>query len=604
MLDSGEPMKIELLLSLSSTVLHRAVTAIMLTFAEKCQEVTPIQSLLMQPNLFPEQRHLNPEPMVMPSVEAQSTRSRLQRMVGSVLLTCSVLLSLSACAAGKASAPQEEEFSYAWLKGYAHTLATESYVSHKGELPKSLQGMSWDDYQQFHFKKKAALWHEDDSEFRAELFHLGLYFDTPVHIYQLENGKAKLIEYSPSMFDYGKSKVKGSQLPKDLGFAGFRMQFNTDWQRDVVAFLGASYFRAVGQEMQYGLSARGLAVDTALPKPEEFPMFTRFWLEKPQPGSNIATVYALLDSPSVTGAYRFDIEPGERLKMKVDAAIYPRKAIERLGVAPLTSMFMVGENDRRTGYDWRQEIHDSDGLAMHTGNGEWIWRPLGNPSNLRFNAYSDENPKGFGLMQRDRNFDHYQDDGVFYEKRPSLWIEPTGNWGKGSVQLVEIPTLDETFDNIVAFWNPAEPIQPGQELLYSYNMYWGGTPPVQSPRARVVDTFTGIGGVVGQKRKYYSKRFVIDFAGGSLPMLGKDTQVKAVISTSQGRVEIDSARPQHAINGYRAMFDLVPPEDSVEPINLRVYLEVDGQPLSETWMYQWTPPPMNERELHNAGHLQ
>nr|WP_128637758.1 glucan biosynthesis protein D [Shewanella putrefaciens] len=526
-------------------------------------------------------------------------------MVGSVLLTCSVLLSLSACAAGKASAPQEgEEFSYAWLKGHARTLAAESYVSHKGELPKSLQGMSWDDYQQFHFKKKAAMWRDQDSEFRAELFHLGLYFDTPVHIYELDESKAKLIEYSPSMFDYGKSKVKGSQLPKDLGFAGFRMQFNTDWQRDVVAFLGASYFRAVGQEMQYGLSARGLAVDTALPKPEEFPMFTHFWLEKPKPGSNIATVYALLDSPSVTGAYRFDIEPGERLKMKVDAAIYPRKAIERLGVAPLTSMYMVGENDRRTGYDWRQEIHDSDGLAMHTGSGEWIWRPLANPENLRFNAYSDENPRGFGLMQRDRNFDHYQDDGVFYEKRPSLWIEPTGSWGKGSVQLVEIPTLDETFDNIVAFWNPAEPILPGQELLYSYNMYWGGIPPVQSPRARVVDTFTGLGGVVGQKRKYYSKRFVIDFAGGTLPMLGKDTQVKAVISTSQGRVEIESARPLASINGYRAMFDVVPPEDSVEPINLRVYLEVDGQPLSETWMYQWNPPAKDDRELYNAGHLQ
>lgn len=562
----------------------------------------------MQPNLFPEQRNVYQQSMVtVPSIEAQSSsrRGRLQRMVGSVLLTCSVLLSLSACAAGKQASPQEgEEFSYAWLKGYARTMAAQPYESHKGELPKSLQGMSWDDYQQFHFKKKAALWRDQDSEFRAELFHLGLYFDTPIHIYELNEGKAKLIDYSPSMFDYGKSKVKGSQLPKDLGFAGFRMQFNTDWERDVVAFLGASYFRAVGHEMQYGLSARGLAVDTALPKPEEFPMFTDFWLEKPKPGSNITTVYALLDSPSVTGAYRFDIEPGERLKMKVDVAVYPRKAIERLGVAPLTSMFMVGENDRRTGYDWRPEIHDTDGLAMHTGNGEWIWRPLGNPENLRFNAYSDENPKGFGLLQRDRNFDHYQDDGVFYDKRPSLWIEPTSSWGKGSVQLVEIPTLDETFDNIVAFWNPAEPIVPGQELLYSYNMYWGGIPPVQSPRARVVDTFTGIGGVVGQKRKYYSKRFVVDFAGGTLPMIGKDTQVKAVITASDGKVEIESARPLASINGYRAMFDVVPPGDGNEPINLRVYLEVDGQPLSETWMYQWNPPAKDDRELHNAGHLQ
>jgi glucans biosynthesis protein len=215
---------------------------------------------------------------------------------------------------------------------------------------------------------------------------------------------------------------------------------------------------------------------------------------------------------------------------------------------------------------------------------------LGNPKNLRFNAYSNENPKGFGLLQRDRYFDHYQDDGVFYEKRPSLYIEPIGGWGKGSVQLVEIPTLDEIFDNIVAFWNPAKPIEVGQELLYSCNMYWGSQPPVQSNRARVVDTFTGIGGMIGKKRHYYSKHFAADFAGGSLAMLGKDTEVKAVITTSDGKVEIESARPLPLVDSYRAMFDLVPPDGTSNPINLRVYLEANGQPLSETWQYQWNPP--------------
>jgi glucans biosynthesis protein len=534
------------------------------------------------------------------------TANRLQRLASRSLLTVGVLFSVTACAA-QPSEPAEpkagEAFNYAWLKGYARQLATQPYQSHKGELPKSLKSLDWDDYQQIHFNKEKALWTKDDTEFRTELFHLGLGFDTPIHMNELENGKSTPIPYASSMFEYGQSKVNGKKLPKDLGFAGFRMQFATDWQRDVVAFLGASYFRAVGSEMQYGLSARGLAVDTALPHPEEFPTFTNFWLEKPKPGSDVVTVYALMDSPSVSGAYRFDMSPGEPFKMKVDAAIYPRKAIERLGVAPMTSMFMIGENDRRTGYDWRPEIHDSDGLAMQTGNGEWIWRPLGNPKNLRFNAYSDENPKGFGLLQRDRNFDHYQDDGVFYEKRPSLWIEPIGKWGKGSVQLVEIPTLDETFDNIVAFWNPAKPIKPGQELLYSYNMYWGSHPPVHSPRARVVDTFTGIGGVIGKKRHYYSKRFVVDFAGGSLAMLGKDTKVKAIITTSKGKVEIESARPLHSIDGYRVMFDLVPPDATSNPINMRVYLEANGQPLSETWQYQWNPPAAKDRALHNAGHL-
>ncbi|MCY0966443.1 glucan biosynthesis protein [Parathalassolituus penaei] len=537
-------------------------------------------------------------------MRSQNPAQSFCKSVGTLLTATALsLASLTVMAADKAAPDAGEAFSYAWLKGYARHQATEEYVSHKGELPKALQGLSWDNYQQLRYDHDHALWKKDESLFRAELFHLGLFFDTPIAIDRLVDGKVQPMNYSPDLFSYGDSGVKGKNLPKDLGFAGFRMQFHTDWSRDVVAFLGASYFRAVGPEMQYGQSARGLAVDTAMNRPEEFPTFTHFWLEDPKDGSDVAVVYALLDSPSVTGAYRFEIQPGERLKMRVDAAIYPRKSVERLGVAPLTSMYMIGENDRRIGYDWRPEIHDTDGLAMFTGSGEWIWRPLTNPRNLRFNAYSDENPRGFGLLQRDRNFDHYQDDGVFYDRRPSLWVEPLGNWGKGSVQLVEIPTLDETFDNIVAFWNPANPVEAGQELLFSYNLHWGGIPPVVPERAHVKDTFTGLGGVVGQKRQYYSQRFAIDFEGGMLPMVGGNADIKPVISVSSGKVEITSARPNHAIQGYRAMFDVIPDADSVEPINIRVYLESNGQPLTETWMYQWTPPPVDDRQLYNPGHL-
>ena len=494
-------------------------------------------------------------------------------------------------------------FDYAWLKGQARALAEQDYVDHEGEMPEQLKSLSWDDYQQLRYDKKHALWRDTDALFRGELFHLGLYFQTPITVYQLEDGQAEELAYDRDLFDYGESGVKGRKLPKDLGFAGFRYQFHSDWQRDVVAFLGASYFRAVGAEMQYGMSARGLAVDTAVPEGEEFPLFTHFWLETPKPGSDTATVYALLDSPSVTGAYRFDITPGETLTMTVDAAIYPRQSIHRLGVAPLTSMYMIGENSRRTHWDWRPEIHDSDGLLMHTGGGEWIWRPLVNPANLRFNAYADENPKGFGLLQRDQDFDHYQDDGVFYDRRPGVWVEPIHDWGPGSIQLVEIPTLDETFDNIVAFWNPAKPVEAGQELLFSYKLHWGTQRILPSNQAQVVNTFTGLGGVVGQRREYFSQRFVVDFAGGLFPMLGGETTVEPVITTSAGRVEITSARPQHAIDGYRAMFDVVPPDGSSEPINLKVYLAIDGRPVTETWVYQWTPPPADQRDLRNPGHL-
>ena len=304
-----------------------------------------------------------------------------------------------------------------------------------------------------------------------------------------------------------------------------------------------------------------------------------------------------MDSPSITGAYRFDIQPAATLVIDVDAALYPRKSIERLGIAPLTSMFQYGDNDRRVADDWRPEIHDSDGLAIWTGSGEWIWRPLTNPSILRFNAYLDENPRGFGLLQRDRNFENYQDDGAFYDRRPSVWVEPRTGWGKGSVQLVELPTADETFDNIVAFWNPEQKAQPGQEMLFSYRLLWGSVMPVASPLARVVATRTGIGGIIGQKRRYFSRRFMLDFAGGDLAMLGKDAKVEAVITASRGELEFISARPLESIRGYRAMFDLKPIDTSVEPIDLRVYLRAGGRPLTETWLYQWTPPPADQRQF-------
>jgi glucans biosynthesis protein len=234
---------------------------------------------------------------------------------------------------------------------------------------------------------------------------------------------------------------------------------------------------------------------------------------------------------------------------------------------------------------------------MVNGAGEWLWRPLGNPATLRFNAFADQNPRGFGLLQRDRNFEHYQDDGVFYDKRPSLWVQPKAGWGVGSVQLVEIPTVDETFDNIVAFWNPAEKPQAGQELLFSYRLTWAAEPPVQPPLARCVATRTGLGGVVGQKRKEYALRFAVDFAGGDLAMLDPSVKVEAIVTASRGRIALVSARPLASVKGVRAMFDIIPGEDT-SPIALRLFLRAGTQALSETWLYEWSPPPVSARVLY------
>jgi glucans biosynthesis protein len=489
-----------------------------------------------------------------------------------------------------------QPFDYAALKGQARALAQAPYKVPSDRLPDDIAHLDWDQYQALRFRPDHALWADDKLRFHAQFFHLGLFFKRPVRMFEFADGKAQELAYDPAMFDYGKSGVKPGKLHADLGFAGFRLNFHTAPKTDIAAFLGASYFRAVGGDRQYGLSARGLAIDTGMGRPEEFPDFVAYYLEKPSPTSNTLVVYGLLDSPSTTGAYRFAITPGDSLVMDIDAALYPRKAIERLGIAPCTSMFQYGENDRRMANDWRPEIHDSDGLSMWSGNGEWIWRPLTNPANLQFNAFADANPRGFGLLQRDREFDHYQDDGVFYDRRPSLWVEPKGSWGEGSVQLIEIPTVDETFDNIVAFWNPKKPVQPGEELLMGYRLYWGARPQAQPPLALCVATRTGLGGIVGQKRPYFSWRFAVDFAGGDLALLDGEAKVEPVMSVSRGQVEITSARPLHAIRGWRAMFDLVPDERS-EPITVRLYLASKGQPLTETWLYQWQPPPLNERKV-------
>ena len=499
---------------------------------------------------------------------------------------------------GLAVLGEARPFDYAWLKDKARALAQQPWQNPAQNpataMPATVSALDFDAYQQIQFRGEQALWANEGLRFQVRLFHAGLYFKRRVQIHEVHDGRARQLAYSPALFDYGRSGLDATRLPADLGFAGLRLSVSTAPRNDMVAFLGGSYFRAVGGTRQYGLSARGLAVDTAMGRDEEFPDFTAFWLERPSPQSQTVVVHALLDSPGVTGAYRFAITPGENTVMEVDSALYPRREIERIGIAPCTSMFVVGENNRRAALDWRPEIHDSDGLQMRTGNGEWIWRPLNNPGNLRLNAYADLNPRGFGLLQRDRNFDHYQDDAMAYERRPSLWVEPRGDWGTGQVQLVEIPSPDETFDNIVCYWTPSQRPQAGQELLWGYRLFWGATPPARPSLARCVASRTGIGGAVGKKRSRFSWRFAVDFTGGNLALLDADAAVEAVVTASRGQVELVTARPQASVQGWRALFDVVP-DERTEPIALRLFLRVNGQALTETWIYEWAPPPMGAR---------
>jgi glucans biosynthesis protein len=517
------------------------------------------------------------------------------------VLTAAAANRLLAGAAAPATGPPEAEpapFDYARLKGLARTRAAQAYVAPPRRLPPVIAALDWDHWQAIRFRDERSLWAGAGLRFQVRFAHPGYTLDKPVRMYEVANGAAREITFDPALFDYTRAGVRPATVPATTGFAGFRIYDHTDWTRDRAAFQGASYFRATTGDLQYGMSQRGLAVNTGLPEPEEFPDFIAYYLERPVKDSSRLTVYGLLDSPSVTGAYRFVIDVDDTIIMDVDAALYPRRAIERIGIAPGTSMFLSGKNDRRVADDWRPEIHDSDGLQIWTGSGEWIWRPLVNPATVRVNSFMDEAPRGFGLMQRERQFAQYQDDGVFYDKRPSVWVEPKSSWHRGAVMLVEIPTPDETNDNIVAFWTPEDKPQPGAEYLYGYRLYWCRDNPHGPKLAIARATRTGIGGQIGQKHSHFAWRFVVDFAGGELPSLAERARVVPVITASRGRIELPSARrivPRPT--EWRAEFDLALTDDSTDPVNLRLFLSLDGQALSETWLYQYTPPPPAQRRF-------
>ncbi len=508
------------------------------------------------------------------------------------LIGATTLAPLSHSLVGRAWAatPQElgtpEPFDYDWLKATAQALAGKPF-SEPPIRSTLLNSIDYDIHQKIRFRPDRNLWADGTSPYPIQLFHLGRYVQRPVKIYLVKDGTAREVLYSPAYFDYGGTGFD-KKLPPGLGFAGFRLMGPREGDNDWLVFLGASYFRSAGELNQYGLSARGIAVDTAVPGPEEFPRFTRFWLEPAGKNRNVVRVYALLEGNSLTGAYRYDCRRDRGVIMEADAALFVRRDIERLGVAPLTSMFWFGENNRHLATDWRPEIHDSDGLAIWTGRGERIWRPLNNPEVPRASAFADENPKGFGLLQRDRDFADYQDDGVFYDRRPSLWIEPLAPWGKGSVQLVELPTDDEIHDNIVAFWVPAEPAKAGARLSYRYRLHWRADEPypVQT-LARTISTRIGRGGIPGQPRPEGSRKFVIDFAGGPLEGLIKQDKVTAEVTQSRGDISDIAAIQVVGTKVWRVFFDLQ--AEGVEPVDLRCFLRLGDQALTETWLYQYLP---------------
>ncbi|MEM6341905.1 MAG: glucan biosynthesis protein [Pseudomonadota bacterium] len=466
----------------------------------------------------------------------------------------------------------------------ARLAAERPYQPAKIPAPELIQKVNYSAHWQIRFRDEATL-EIGENEAPVQFFHPGRFFPEPVQIHVRDSeGTSREVTFSDQFFSMPEDNP-ARDLPEGFGFAGFRVMrpgLEPDW----VSFLGASYFRTDGPEAQYGLSARGVAINTGLNMPEEFPRFAAFWLGPPEMEDEELSVWAELDGPSITGAYRFGLvrnaAHGGHLT-RISAHLFLREGIERLGVAPLTSMYWYSERNRMSGKDWRPEIHDSDGLAMAAGSGERLWRPLNNPSMVTTSSFLDNNPRGFGLIQRDREFANYQDDGVFYNRRPSAWVRPIGDWGPGQVQLVLIPTGDETFDNVVAYWVPDRPTKKGAAYRFDYEIEWRAKDPFPQNVARVVATRQGQGGVPGDPIPEGIGKMVVDFEGPSLTGLNRDSGVLPIVDAVNGRIlDPMDAYPVVGTKYWRLTFDFE--QTGPEPVSLRAYLQHRGRALTETWL--------------------
>ncbi|HVB89689.1 MAG TPA: glucan biosynthesis protein G [Beijerinckiaceae bacterium] len=496
--------------------------------------------------------------------------------------------SLATAQAQPSAAPPAPSFGYGDVFARARELATAPFEP-AAPLPRELAKLDLDVWQDIHFRPDQAFFSHSGGPFRLQLFHLGGPYTLPVTINTVHDGIATPIPYAANLFDYGRASFE-NPLPVNLGFAGFRLHFPLNESRvfdEAMAFLGASYYRFLGRGQRYGLSARGLTVNAGTTH-EEFPFFREFWIETPAKDADHATIYALLDSPSVTGAYRFDLTPKTDSVLAVSATLFARQAGQKFGFAPLTSMFCSGEDDLRVRDDYRPELHDSDGLSMHTGAGEWIWRPLRNPAAMQVSQFLDHNVQGFGLLQRDRNFSHYEDINNPYQLMPNYWIEPQGPWGDGRVELVELPTENETNDNIVVSWVPNEPLEPGKPQAIGYRITASLDASGLSPNGRVVNTFQSEARAYGATDPLIpgTRRFLVDFAGDDLAYyLSDPSPVQAVASAVNGKILRSFLTPNPHIGGFRAGVDVL--VASGESADLRLFLRAGPRALTETWTFPW-----------------
>jgi periplasmic glucans biosynthesis protein len=482
-------------------------------------------------------------------------------------------------------------FGFANVQDLAKQRSQAAYEPGSSKLPPAIAHLTYDQYQGIRFRRNYALW-RNQSLYEVQFFHRGFNFDRRVGISEIVDGAPHPIPYNSAWFDFGKVVRQPGKLPRDLGYAGFRIHYplhTPNYRDELIVFLGASFFRVLARNQDYGLTARGLAINTGSKDGEEFPWFTDFWLVRPtDPEQRTLTLYALLDSESITGAYQFTVRPGSITQVEVSSTLYPRRNIQKLGIAPLTSMFLFGADPSGHRFDDpRPQVHDSDGFMAETGAGEWLWRPLRNPRELRINRFIDEHPHGFGLIQRDRDFSHYEDPVARFQRRPSYWIQPLGDWGKGGAELVEIPTDEAIHDNIAVFWVPEQSVTAGSELKFSYLLSAYTDSPLWPPGGKALVTRVTDATPDEQRNLSHSdaRRVSIDFGGGDLDGLDATQPLKALLTATGGTTEDVTVERLVDSGQWRVSF-LVVPAHPHDPVDLHCYLQLYGESLTETWTEQ------------------
>lgn len=480
----------------------------------------------------------------------------------------------------------------------AKTSANGSYTRDDHNLSSKLKEIDYQTYRSIRFQPEQSLWHKEN-DYELQFFHPGFLYEYPVTIHTIGSSNTpERLAFDSKMFSYdGQSSALKGLTDEKSGFAGFRVHYpikSDEYKDEFAVFLGASYFRLVGKNQVYGISARGLAIDTALNEGEEFPHFTEFWIIEPKKSDSKTdepiTIYARLESPSVAGAYKFVIEPGKDTSVDVESWLFARKDIKKLGVAPFTSMFLYGENTQQRHDDYRPEVHDSDGVLMVTHADEEIWRPLTNPSRLQITSLSDSQPKGFGMLQRDGQWDSYLDAEANYHIRPGLWVTPKEGFHKGRLEVVEIPTTSEIHDNIVAFWTPEEPFNRGESMYFSYELKTVEQHPFKSTLATVQRTRQGSAVLPGDEFEDESlattRQFTVDFLAPEKKDF-EDKTTKLVVQSTNGSLSQQRLYPVADGAEWRATFFLKP--DEKKTVDMRVYIEQDGQRVSEVWNYVYQP---------------